>query len=117
MAKTLNLKIDVKNLTKDKLVENNYTGKDGEVKELNAELVLVEKKQERIITTGTKKDGTPWELVETHFIAEKSAEGEESNYVGTGSQFRDVNGSQATTEAPKGTSGEMTQEDIDSLPF
>jgi hypothetical protein len=85
MANTINLKIDVSKLDKNRLVKNNFTKRDGTVvNEVNAELVLVEKPEPRVI-----KEGDTWILVEKYFIAEKREKTEQPNYVGTGSQFFD----------------------------
>ena len=83
----INLKIDVSKLNKEKFTKNSFTKRDGtQVNEVNAELVLVEKKEYRDI-----KDGDTWVLKETHFIAEKGDKDEQSNYVGVGTQFFDKN--------------------------
>lgn len=81
----INLKIDVSKLDKNRFEKRTYTKRDGTtVNEVNAELVLVEKKEPRVI-----KEGDTWILKETHFIAEKRGKDEENNFVGTGSQFFD----------------------------
>lgn len=81
----INLKIDVSKLDKERLKKNSFTKRDGtQVHEVNADLVLIEKKEPRII-----KEGDSWTLKETHFIAEKRDKDEESNYVGIGTQFFD----------------------------
>jgi len=75
----------VKKLDKARLVNNSYTNQAGvEINEINAFLVLVEKKEHRLI----KEDDT-WILKETHTVMEKIGKEEEANFVGVGTQFFD----------------------------
>lgn len=83
MANKINIRIDVKKLTKSKFTPNEYKKRDGtEVSELNADLVIIEKKEPRLI-----KETDDWQLKETHFVVEKGDKDEEPNYVGVGTQF------------------------------
>lgn len=130
----INLKIDVSKLDKSRFKKNTFTKQDGtEVNEINAEMVLVEKNEYRTIKEGNKDNGTKWILKETHFIVEKRGKDEDSNYVGTGTQFFEVEESnqiksvapgymsQSSPNSPKNTptSDESTEEDInpDDIPF
>ena len=103
------LKIDVSKLTKSKLKKNSYTKRDGsEANEINASLVLIEKKEPREVKTGDT-----WTLMETHFIAEEQTKEEKEkgakvNYVGTGSQFIDKNASTGQIDAKKEDTAETT---------
>lgn len=101
--KTINLRIDVSALDKGRFKTNEYERKDGTlIKEVNADLVVIPKKEHRVI-----KQGETWVLKETHFVVEKRDKDEEPNYVGTGTQFFDY--PEPTVEIP-----EVAEED---LPF
>jgi len=104
----INLKIDVSKLDKNRLKKNSFTKRDGtQVNEVNAELVLIEKKEPRVI-----KEGDTWTLVEKYFIAEKREKGEENNYVGIGTIFEDKNESVNTDGID-----ESPLDDISNIPF
>jgi hypothetical protein len=115
----INIKIDVSKLTKDRFETNTFTTKNGEtVAELNAKLVVIEKKEPRTI-----KEGDTWTLKETHFIAEEQTKEERENQtktkiVGVGTQFFDKNGSEAKNESHSGTSDSDTDEiDLKDVPW
>lgn len=116
----INLKIDVSKLDKNRFVKNSYTKRDGTaVNEVNAELVLVEKQEPRVI-----KEGDTWILKETHFIAEKRGKEESANYVGVGTQFFDKNATEGNFDEIKAIreqhNSQINNDDIisiDQIPF
>ena len=108
----INLRIDVSKLDKNRFTKNSYTKRDGtQVNEINADLVLIEKKEPKVL-----KEGDTWTLMETHFIAEKREKDEEANYVGVGTQFVDKNDSRGNFDAIDAMPNEDTI-DISDVPF
>lgn len=110
---TINLRIDVSKLDKNRLTKNTFTKKDGTVvNQVNADLVLVEKPEPRVI-----KEGDTWILKETHFIAEKRGKDESKNYVGVGSQFFDKNAVEANFGDFNAISEDEPSIDLADVPF
>lgn len=79
----INLNVDVSKIDKAKLVDREFTTKEGEVvKKKELQLVAIELKEPKFI-----KEGDTWTMKKTHFVVQKGDKDEEMPIIGDGIVF------------------------------
>ena len=81
------INVDVNKITKERLAERTFKGKDGEVKVKELKLELIPLKEAKVVTSGAG-----WRLEKTHFVTEARTKEERADKVkmpiiGDGVQF------------------------------
>ena len=105
----ISLTIDVSKIDKTKIVDREFTTKDGQViKSKDLKLDVVPVKEPKLI-----KEGDTWEMWKTHFVAMEQTKEERENKVksvilGDGIMFKSKVDEQNQEEA---------SEDVSSIPF
>lgn len=85
----ITLQLDLSKIDRSYIRDNEFTTKGGEVvKQKLYTVEVVPLKQEKFIKEGVGKSGNKWQMVKTHFVAEKRDKDAEANYIGDGVQFR-----------------------------
>ena len=101
----LNLTIDVSKIDKTKIVDREFTTKDGQViKSKDLKLDVVPVREPKLI-----KEGPTWQMWKTHFVALEQTKEERENKVksviiGDGIMFKSKADEQKQEEAPEDTS-------------
>jgi len=77
-----NLSIDVSKIQKERLRQNSFTTKDGEVTQTLCDIVVVPLKERKLI-----KEGDGWNMYKSGFAVEKGTKEETTNILGDVMEF------------------------------
>ena len=101
-----NLSIDVSKIQKERLRQNSFTTKDGEVTQTLCDIVVVPLKERKLI-----KQGDGWNMYKSGFAVEKGTKEETTNILGDATEFESTQASPEEIEYP------TDEIDPDLIPF
>jgi len=100
-----NLSIDVSKIQKERLRQNSFTTKDGEVTQTLCDIVVVPLKERKLI-----KEGDGWNMYKSGFAVEKGTKEETTNILGDAMEFE-------STQAPDLPDSPTDEIDSSEIPF